>query len=393
MRARARLVRTLLLRAAMRSTLLASSLAVAAFGLVTSVSSLARAQAHVTCVGDSITAGNGASSPTAAYPSVLQGLLGSSYAVENDGQSGATLSSTGDLPYVGSDLLKTSTQWAAAGGDVVIELGTNDSKAINWKGAPAFLADCEALVRRYAEGPGTPRVWVSLVPPASSTACCDIDAGLIASTIVPLLKTCAAETGAASIDVHGALAGRVDLLVDGVHPNDEGARIIARTVHDALVKAPVVGLAVTPAPGASALTLTASPQAAYGKITKVVFYDGADVAKEVTASPWSFTLEGAKEGEHVFRAETFETGGRKAESPPVTATVAGGQASVPQPGGDGAQATGPGSAGSAPRSTSGCATGGAGLPRGLAGGGLALLLLGALARARRARSSSRRRAG
>jgi lysophospholipase L1-like esterase len=50
-----------------------------------------RVPTHVACVGDSITAGAGASSPTMSYPSDLQGLFGASVQVKNFGHSGTTM--------------------------------------------------------------------------------------------------------------------------------------------------------------------------------------------------------------------------------------------------------------------------------------------------------------
>jgi len=60
----------------------------------------ARAQITVTCVGDSITAGYGLSSPsTQSYPAQLQTLLGSGYTVKNFGSSGTTALKVSDNSY------------------------------------------------------------------------------------------------------------------------------------------------------------------------------------------------------------------------------------------------------------------------------------------------------
>ena len=67
-----------------------------------------RVPTHVACVGDSITQGVGASSSSASYPAVLQKLFGSAVHVGNYGHSGATLLSTGDLPY------KNQSEYTAA---------------------------------------------------------------------------------------------------------------------------------------------------------------------------------------------------------------------------------------------------------------------------------------
>ena len=367
---------------------LASSLAVASSLCVLFASASASAQTHVTCVGDSITAGTGTSSPPAtAYPAVLQTLLGAAFAVENDGHSGATMMVSGDTPYTQVIQFDSSTAWAAAGGDVVIQLGTNDSKASNWAHRAAFLDDCKALVRHYQLVPGRPRVWLSLVPPASATACCEIDSAVIANPIVPLLETCATETGAVNIDVFAAFGSNVGSLLDGVHPDDGGAALLAKTVYASLSKKPTVSLDATPDAGGAALTLTAIPAAAYGKTERVVFYDGATVVREVTSSPWSFTLAEVADGPHVFHAEMVETAGRKAESTAVTVVVTDG-IPVSTPSAPPTDAHGAGTAltpASSPKSSSGCAVRSSGrlettMPGALAFG---LLALAGLRRSRR----------
>lgn len=340
--------------------LLASSLAIASSFSIFLTAGSAAAQSHVTCVGDSITAGIGTSNPpTTAYPGVLQTLLGSSYAVENDGHSGATMMVSGDVPYTQVIQYDSSTAWAAGGGDVVIQLGTNDSKAANWTHQAQFLGDCEALVRHYQQSAGGPRVWLSIVPPASRTACCDIDSAVIASSIVPLLQTCAANTGVETIDLYTVFQSHMDTQLDGVHPNDEGATVLAKTVFDAISKNPSVTLTAAPDAGSgAAVRLTASPTAGYGKVEKVVFYDGQTVVSEVTSSPWSMTIDGVTDGSHVYHAETVETAGRRAASGPVTvvvtdgvpvSTAAGNSPGSDDPGNPGSKST------PAPKSSSGCA--------------------------------------
>ncbi|GAC1520110.1 MAG: hypothetical protein NVS3B10_21570 [Polyangiales bacterium] len=366
----------------MASRGLALSLALASSSSLLFLCGTASAQSHVTCVGDSITAGIGTSNPPAtAYPAVLQTLLGASFAVENDGHSGATMLASGDVPYTQVIQYDSSTAWASSGGDVVIQLGTNDSKAANWAHKDAFLSDCEALVRHYQQLPGSPRVWLSIPPPASSTACCMIDSSVIANAIVPLVKTCAADTGAVNIDVNTVFRSHMDTLLDGVHPNDEGASVLAKTVFDALSKTPSVTMTATPdASSGASITLVASPTAAYGKVEKVVFYDGSTLMAEVTSSPWSYTASGVTDGSHVYHAETIETAGRKADSPPVTVVVADGVPVSTQVG-SAAPAEAPvvpgsnGKAESAAKSSNGCALRGAGREDATIPGALFLALL------------------
>ncbi len=371
----------------------ATSLALASSVSLLLVSGSAAAQSHVTCVGDSITAGIGTSNPPAtAYPAVLQKLLGSSFAVENDGHSGATMLNAGDVPYTQVIQFDSSTAWAAGGGDVVIQLGTNDSKAANWAHKDQFLADCESLVRHFQQSPGSPRVWLSIPPPASPTACCDIQGSVVANEIVPLVKTCAAETGAVNIDVFTLFQSLMDTLLDGVHPNDDGASVLAHTIFAALSKTPSVTLSASDAGTGAGVTLVASPTAAYGKVEKVVFFDGDTVVSEVTSSPWTYTVSDVTDGSHVYRAQTVETAGRKADSPPVTVVVADGIPVSAQTGTTTATDDVPGSnppvtPASKPKSSKGCALGRAGDADRSAPGALLFAPLGllALAVARRTR--------
>lgn len=195
---------------------------------------------HVACVGDSITAGDGASLWSTAYPARLQSLLGDGYAVENDGHSGATMLKNGSHPYWSTAELAASTAFTAHGGEVVIMLGTNDAQAANWALKDEFVADCEALVDHYRATSQATRVWISLPPPAASSACC-ATASNLENGVVPMLVECAAAKYAPTIDVRGAFDDDLSELLDGVHPNAAGVERIARTVRDALVNVrPVV---------------------------------------------------------------------------------------------------------------------------------------------------------
>jgi acyl-CoA thioesterase I len=268
------------------------------------VTGTARAEGRVTCVGDSITVGGGTSSGSKSYPAVLQRLLGPSYVVANAGHSGATMLAISDLPYTSTDEYGVSSRLAALGGDVVIQLGTNDAKRSHWRDE-RFVADCKSMVAHYKRG-GRTRVWLSLIPPATKTACCNVDADIIEDAVVPLLRTCAVESGISTIDVHGALAPFPEHFPDGVHPNDAGADIIARTVAAALERRPTIALSAV---ADGRVTLTAIPTAAYGRVERVVFFDGGTRIVR-TQPPWTATLDAVPAGPHVYEAEMIETGGR-----------------------------------------------------------------------------------
>jgi hypothetical protein len=56
----------------------------------------------------------------------------------------------------------------------------------------------------------------------------------IREEMIPMIRTVAEEAGAGVIDLHSALAGREELFPDTVHPNDEGAKLMAAEIYRAL---------------------------------------------------------------------------------------------------------------------------------------------------------------
>lgn len=195
---------------------------------------------HVACVGDSITSG-----AATTYPGDLQELLGAAVQVANFGHSGATMMSTGDVPYQQVSEYEAATSFAANAGlsavvDVIIMLGTNDTKPYNWTatdgGTPAerFRADCAAMVDHFRQLPTHPRVFLAL-PPEIYPNSFGIDSGTLDEEIVPILRQVAVAKGVPTIDVNGAMTGHAELFSDGVHPNDQGYSVLARVIEDALL--------------------------------------------------------------------------------------------------------------------------------------------------------------
>ena len=193
---------------------------------------------RVACIGNSITAGAMLSdSESEAYPAVLARLLGGEYEVENFGVSGATLLRQGDKPYWDEPALREASEFNPQ--IAIIELGTNDSKAANWDvHAHAFAGDAAALIAYFAALPSRPAIWVCLPPPAYSGV-----GGIRESVLGQIrnaLRRVAAREGARVVDVHAALAGKPELLTDGVHPTSAGAELLAQTIAIALTTPPEI---------------------------------------------------------------------------------------------------------------------------------------------------------
>ena len=187
---------------------------------------------RVACVGDSITFGSGVKDrETNNYPAQLGRMLGDKWEVRNFGVSGATMLKKGDKPYDKQKAYTQALEWKPD--VVVIKLGTNDSKPQNWKHKADFAGDARALAVAFRQVNPAARVFLCLPVPAYPGNF-GIRDEVIRGEAVAVLREVAKETNATVVDLYGALSGKPEMFPDKVHPNAEGATVIAKTVHQAL---------------------------------------------------------------------------------------------------------------------------------------------------------------
>ncbi len=213
----------------MKRILLATLLTLATAGLSFSADKI-----KVACVGDSITEGAGVKDPKNRYPAQLSELLGESYDVKNFGNSGSTMLDNGDKPYKKQ---KSYTDSVAFIPDiVVIKLGTNDSKPQNWAKKDGFAASMKSLVEAFLKANPKAKVFLCYPVPVIAQGNFGIRDEIVKNEIIPLIKQTAEEMKLSIIDLYAALDGKPELFPDRVHPNDDGAKLIAKTVCEALKK-------------------------------------------------------------------------------------------------------------------------------------------------------------
>ena len=186
------------------------------------------------CVGDSITQGVGAT-PGMAWPDQIAKLLGEKWSVKNFGVSGTTLLKEGDHPYQKTDAFKNAIEFLPD--VVVILLGTNDTKPQNWKLKDRFVPDYIDLITQFSKLPSKPRVFICHPPYISGDGNWGINEAVTKEEI-PLVDEIARTTRAGIIGVHAATDGKDALVPDKVHPNNDGAAVIARTVYQSLTGKP-----------------------------------------------------------------------------------------------------------------------------------------------------------
>jgi len=185
----------------------------------------------VACVGDSITYGSGiADRANDSYPAQLQRILRQfdlAWEVRNFGVSGATLLHRGDKPYIAQTAYNDAR--TCNPDIVIIKLGTNDSKPQNWQYKDDFVTDYGNMIDAFRALPSRPVVWICKPVPAFAENF-TIRPAVIRDEILPLIDRISREKGVPVIDLYTALLDYGSLFPDSIHPNAEGAGLMAQTI-------------------------------------------------------------------------------------------------------------------------------------------------------------------
>uniref|UniRef100_UPI004027F215 GDSL-type esterase/lipase family protein n=1 Tax=Prevotella sp. TaxID=59823 RepID=UPI004027F215 len=187
---------------------------------------------RVACVGNSITYGTGiADREHFSYPVQLQHMLGNGYVVGNFGKPGATLLYKGHRPYVEQTEFKEALRFK---GDIaVIHLGINDTDPRNWPNyRDEFVKDYLSIMDSLrAANPKVRFILARMTPIADRHPRFQSGTKQWHDEIQTSIETVARVSGAELIDFHEPLYPYPNLLPDAIHPNPEGAGILAKTVY------------------------------------------------------------------------------------------------------------------------------------------------------------------
>ena len=203
--------------------------------LVLPLFAAAQEKKKVACIGNSVTYGYGHKSPAeTSYPSQLQQLLGDGYEVRNFGHSGATLLSKGHRPYINLPEYKAALEFAP---DIaVIHLGLNDTDPRNWPNyRDEFYTDYVNIIEALRKTNPEVEVYVCQMSPIFHW-----HRRFKSGTrdwywqIQELIPEIAEYDMFELIDLSRYLYNRPDLMPDALHPNAEGAGIIAKQVYSAI---------------------------------------------------------------------------------------------------------------------------------------------------------------
>lgn len=187
---------------------------------------------RVACVGNSITYGTGiADREHFSYPVQLQQMLGNGYVVGNFGKPGATLLYKGHRPYVEQPEFKEALRFK---GDIaVIHLGINDTDPRNWPNyRDEFVKDYLSIMDSLrTANPKVRFILARMTPIADRHPRFQSGTKQWHDEIQTAIETVARVSGAELIDFHEPLYPYPNLLPDAIHPNPEGAGILAKTVY------------------------------------------------------------------------------------------------------------------------------------------------------------------
>ena len=198
---------------------------------------MAQEKIKVACVGNSVTYGYGHKNPAeTSYPTQLQQLLGEEYEVRNFGHSGATLLNKGHRPYTSLPEYKAAFEFAPD--IIVIHLGLNDTDPRNWPNyRDEFFGDYTGIINsfRKAHPDGNPKIIVCRMTPIFHW-----HRRFKSGTrdwywqIQEKIEEIAQHENLEIVDLSRYLYSRPDLMPDALHPDAEGAAIIAKQVYSAI---------------------------------------------------------------------------------------------------------------------------------------------------------------
>lgn len=195
----------------------------------------AQEQIRVACIGNSVTYGYGHRNPAGtSYPTQLGRLLGEGYTVGNFGKSGATLLNKGHRPYIEQPEYRAALEFAP---DIaIIHLGLNDTDPRNWpKHSEEFIPDYLALIDTLRKINPDVEIKICRMTPIfhwhhrfkSGTRDWYKE---IQCAIEKTAKLAQVEL----IDFQELLCNRPDLMPDALHPDEQGASLLANRVYSAI---------------------------------------------------------------------------------------------------------------------------------------------------------------
>jgi lysophospholipase L1-like esterase len=177
---------------------------------------------RVACVGDSITAGT-------EYPNDLQQLLGENFTVRNFGAGGTTVLTSSNHTYMYNLEFREAASFHPD--IVIIMLGTNDANPRYFDRIRNFVGAYEQLISFFQRE--HPKIWLLKPPPIFNDDFGPTEENLV-NGVMPRIQQVATELNLPTINIYPLLIDHPDYFWDGLHPNWQGAKVIANAIYQEL---------------------------------------------------------------------------------------------------------------------------------------------------------------
>lgn len=185
----------------------------------------------VACVGNSITAGAGIKNRDKdSYPMMLGQMLGKEYDVRNFGVSGRTMLQKGNS-YMKEKAYKQALDFQP---DIlIVKLGTNDTNPSFWKYKSEYSKDMLTMLQAFRQK--SPSVKIYLCYPVKINGeRLNARDKVITKEVIPMINKVAGQVDAQVIDLHTPTENMPENFVDELHPNEQGAHVLAKVIYKTL---------------------------------------------------------------------------------------------------------------------------------------------------------------
>jgi acyl-CoA thioesterase I len=190
---------------------------------------------RVACIGDSITYGHRIKDREHnSYPAQLAVLLGNKWEVRNFGVNGATAIRKSSRPYFDQQSMQDAIGFEPD--VVVIKLGTNDTNAKTWPSYKEdFISDYLEIINSFQKLKTRPHIYLCRPVPLFRDRGKDYDTDkILTEEVIPKINQIARRKHLTVIDLYAEFENKAALFPDGVHPDADGAHIMAKKVYTTL---------------------------------------------------------------------------------------------------------------------------------------------------------------
>ena len=113
---------------------------------------------------------------------------------------------------------------------LIIKLGTNDTNPIFWKYKNEYPKDMQTMIRSFKQVSPAVKIYLCYPVTINGKKFSERDK-VITTEVIPMINEVAKEVNAQVIDLHTVTANMPENFVDNLHPNEQSAHILSKTIY------------------------------------------------------------------------------------------------------------------------------------------------------------------